>query len=163
MSKLHRHVAEPTETDHTNFLALGDAPMMHGGVGRDTGAKQRGGSSKIEVGWNAQDEAFIDDDALGVAAIGHASEMLVRRVEGEDHVRAELLEASLALWAGAVRIDHAADRGEIAGLVLGNRRADLGDTADDLMTGDNRVIRCHELAPLVADRMEIGVGDATEE
>src|SRR5437762_3736755 len=113
MSKLHRHVAEPTETDHTNFLALGDAPMMQGGVGRDTGAKQRGGSSKIEVGWNAQDEAFIDDDALGVAAIGHASEMLVRRVEGEDHVRAELLKASLAPWAGAIRIDHAADRGEI--------------------------------------------------
>src|SRR5439155_5504650 len=31
------------------------------------------------------------------------------------------------------------------------------------MTGDNRVIRGHELAPLVADRMEIGMADAAEE
>src|SRR5437660_1817658 len=106
---------------------------------------------------------FIDNDAFGVAAVGHASEMLVRRIEGKNHVRAELLETSLALCAGAVRIDHAADRGEIPGLVLGNCRADLDNTADDLVTGNNRIIRGHELAPLVADRMEIGVADAAEE
>src|SRR5438093_9459139 len=106
---------------------------------------------------------FIDNDAFGVAAIGHASEMLVRRVESENHVRAEHLEAGLALWAGAVRVDHAADRGEIAGFVLGNCRADLGHATDDLMTGDNRIIRRHELAPLVPDRMEIGVTNAAEE
>ena len=94
---------------------------------------------------------FIDDDAFGVATVGNTSEMLVRRVEGEDHVRAELFKASFAVRAGSVRVDHAADRSEIPGLVLGNRRADLGDTADDLMAGNNRVIRGHELAPLVAD------------
>src|SRR5439155_26782530 len=99
----------------------------------------------------------------GVAAVGHASEVLVRGVEGEDHVRAELLEPSLALWAGTVRIDHAADRSEIPGLVLFNCRADFGHTTDDLMTGDNRVIRGHELAPLVADRMHIGVAYATND
>src|SRR5947209_1875495 len=48
-------------------------------------------------------------------------------------------------------------------VVLGNCRADLGYTADDLVAGNNRVIRGHELAPLVADRMEIGVADAAEE
>src|SRR5213594_733086 len=106
---------------------------------------------------------FIDNDAFGVAAIGHASEMLVRRVESENHVRAEHLEAGLALWAGAVRVDHAADRGEIARFVLGDCRADLGHAADDLVTGNNWIIRGHELAPLVADRMEIGVADAAEE
>src|SRR5438309_6630243 len=106
---------------------------------------------------------FIDNDAFGVAAVGHASEMLVRRIEGENHVRAELLQTSLALCAGAVRIDHAADRGEIAGLVLGDCRPDLDNTADDLVTGNNRIIRGHELAPLVPDRMEIGVADAAEE
>ena len=31
------------------------------------------------------------------------------------------------------------------------------------MAGDNRIIRGHELAPLVADRMEIGVADAAEQ
>src|SRR5207245_799872 len=108
-------------------------------------------------------EVFIDDDAFGVAAVSKTSKVFVRRVEGENHVRAELLEASLALCAGAVRVDHATDRGEIAGFVLGNCRADLGHTADDLVAGNNRVIRGHELAPLVADRMEIGVADAAKE
>ena len=61
------------------------------------------------------------------------------RVVGEGHVRAELLEASFALWAGSVRVDHKADCGEIARLVPGNCRAHLGDTADDLMARDNWV------------------------
>ena len=58
-------------------------------------------------------------------------------VVGEGQVRAELLKARLALGAGAVRVDQAADRGEVAGLELGDCRADLGDTADDLMAGNN--------------------------
>src|SRR6266581_9032532 len=123
MSKLYRHVAQSAETDHANFLALRDAPMMHGRVGRDPGAKQRRGCGEIEVGGKAQNEAFIDNDALGVAAVGHASKVLVWRVEGENHVRAELLKASRALRAGAVRVDHAADRGEVARFVLRDLRA----------------------------------------
>src|SRR5438874_8403556 len=163
MSKFHGHVTESAETDHANFFALGHAPVMHRRVGRDPGAEQRRGSGEIEVGRKTQNKMFIDDDAFGVAAVGHASEVLVRRIEGKNHVRAELLETSLALRAGAVRIDHAADRGEIPGLVLGDCRPDLGHTTDDLVAGDNRVIRGHELAPLVPDRMEIGVADAAEE
>src|SRR5438445_9986195 len=163
MSKFYCHVAQSAETDHANFLALGDAPVMHRRVGRDAGAEQRCGCGGIEVGGDTQNEMFVDDDAFGVAAVGNASEVLVRRVEGEDHVRAELFKASFAVRAGSVRVDHAADRGNVPGLVLGNRRADFGDTADDLMAGNNRVIRGHELAPLVADRMEIGVADAAEE
>src|SRR5712692_158141 len=92
MRKFYRHVAQPAETDHANFLTLGDAPMMHRRVGRDAGAEQRRGCGEIEIGWNAQNEVLIDDDAFGVAAIGKTSEMLVRGIEGEDHVRAELLE-----------------------------------------------------------------------
>src|SRR2546427_1826684 len=99
VSKLHGHVAQSAEADHANFLALGDAPVMHRRVSRDPGAEQRRSCGKVEVGWEAQNEVFIDDDAFRVAAVGHASEVLVRRVESEDHVRAELLEAGLALWA----------------------------------------------------------------
>src|SRR6266496_558488 len=87
MSKFYRHVAESAETDHANFLALGDAPMMHRRVRRDPGAKQRRGCGEFEVGRNAQNEMFIDDDAFGVAAVGYASEMLVRRVEGRSEER----------------------------------------------------------------------------
>src|SRR6266496_4378164 len=123
MRKFYRHVAEPAETDHANFLALGHAPMMHGRVRCDPSTEQWRGCAEIEVGWNTQNKAFIDNDTFGVAAVGYASEMFVRRVEGKDHVRAELLEARLTLRAGAVRVDHAADRGEVARFVLRDPRA----------------------------------------
>src|SRR5207302_11281186 len=93
MSKLHRHVAQSAQTDHANLLALGDPPMMHGGVGRDTSAKQRRGCGEIEVGGNAQNEVFLDDNAFGVAAVGHASEVLVRSIKRESQVRRDLSAA----------------------------------------------------------------------
>ena len=105
----------------------------------------------------------VDDDAVGVAAVGDAAEVLVGEVVGEGHVRAELLEAGLALGAGAVGVDQAADRGEVAGLELGDRGADLGDAADDLMAGNAGVDGGHHAAPLVAGLVEIGVADAAEE
>src|SRR5574337_1098529 len=163
MNKLHAHVAQSAETDHANFLAPGDAPAAHGRVGCDPSAEERRGSGEIEVGGDAQDEAFVDDDAVGVATIGDASEVLVRGVEGEGHVRAELLKAPPALGAGAVRVDQATDRGEVAGLELGDRGADLGDPADDLMAGDAGIDSGHEAAPLVPDLVEIGVADSAEE
>ena len=61
---------------------------------------------------------FIDDDALGIATIGNAAEVFVRRIESERHVWAELLEVTFAVRAGAVGIDHATHRDEIAWLVL---------------------------------------------
>ena len=110
VGELHAHVAQPAETDHADLLALGDAPVAHRRVGRDPGAEERRGSGEIEVGRDAQDEVLVDDDAVGVAAVGDAAEVLVRGVVGEGHVRAELLEAGLAVRAGAVGVDHAADR-----------------------------------------------------
>src|SRR2546426_11069854 len=108
-------MAQSAKTDHANFLALRDAPVMHRGVGRDPGAEQWRSSGETELGWDAQDEAFIDNNAVGVATVGDASKMLVRRVEGQDHVRAELFKASFAVRAGSVRVDHATHRGKIAG------------------------------------------------
>src|SRR3989454_11295213 len=103
-------------TDHANFLALCDAPVAHGRVCRDSSAEERRGSGEVQVGWDAQDEAFVDDDAVGVATVGHTSEVLVRGVEGECQVWAELLKASTALRTCAVGVHEAADRGKVAGL-----------------------------------------------
>src|SRR5215211_1769647 len=132
MSKFHAHVAQSPETDHANFFTRGDAPMAHGRVGGDPSAEERCGSSEIEVRRDAHDKAFVHDDAVGVATISHASEVLVREVISEGQVAAELLKASLALGAGSVGVDHAADRGEVAGLELRDCGADFSDTADDL-------------------------------
>ena len=89
--------------------------------------------------------------------------MLVREVVREGHVPAELLKASLALGAGPVGVDHAADRGDVSKLVLGDCRAHLRDTADDLVAWDAGGDSGHDPAPLVTDLMEIGVADAAEE
>ena len=105
---------------------------------------------------------FIDDDAIGIAAIGDAAEVFVRRIESERHVWAELFEVTFAILAGAVGVHHATNRGEIAWLVLRNSGTGLGYTADDLVTGNDWIVRRHELAPLVADRMKVGMADTAK-
>ena len=94
---------------------------------------------------------FIDHNAIGIATIGDSAKMFVRRIESERHVWAELLEVTFAIWAGAVGVDHATNRDEIAWLVLGNGRTNLGYTANDLVTRNDRIVRRHELAPFVAN------------
>jgi hypothetical protein len=104
-----------------------------------------------------------DDDAVGVAAIRHAAAVLVREVVGEGEVRAELLEAGLALWTSAVRVHQAAHRGQVAGLELGNCGPNLGDAADNLVPRNAWIDGRHHAAPLIARLVKIGVADAAEE
>src|ERR1039457_5296366 len=89
MCKLRAHVTQPAETDHANLLAFGDAPVAHGRICCDASAEERCGPGEIEVGGDSQNEVFIDDDAIGVATVGDASEVLVRGVEGERQVGKE--------------------------------------------------------------------------
>ena len=146
------------------FLPLVDAPVAQRRVGRDAGAEQRRGAGEVEVGRDAQDEVLVHDDAVGVAAVGDRRRLvLVRRVVGERHVRAELLEPGLAVGAGAVGIDQAADAGEVAGLEFGDGRSHLGDPADDLVARHARVNGRHDVVPLVAGLVKVGVADAAEE
>src|SRR5437762_1081238 len=86
--------------------------------------------------------------------------MLVGRVVGEGHVWAELFEPSLALGADTVGVNHAAHCREVAKLELGDCGADLGDAADDLVSGDAGVDSRHHAAPFVARLVEIGVTNA---
>src|SRR5262249_1777009 len=93
MGKLHTHVTESAETDDANFFAFCRTTVAHGRVSSDPGTEERRGAGEAEIRWNAQNEAFIDYDGIGVAAIGDASEMLVGEVVGERHVWTELFEA----------------------------------------------------------------------
>src|SRR5438034_554194 len=86
--------------------------------------------------------------------------MLVGRVVGEGHVWAELFEPSLALGADTVGVNHAAHCREVAKLELGDCGADLGDAADDLVSGDAGVDSRHHATPFVARLVEIGVTNA---
>ena len=124
---------------------------------------KRRGSGEVEVRGNMEHEPLVDHDAVRVAAVGDAAEMLVGEVVSEGQVGAELLEARLALRAGAVGVHQAADRGEVAGLELGDGGADLGDAADDLVAGDAGIDSGHDFAPLIAHLVQIGVADAAVE
>src|SRR5579863_5246816 len=162
MSKLDTHMAEPTQTDDANLLALGNTPAAHGRVGCDASA-ERCGPGETKVRWDSQDKVLIDDDTIGIATVGYASEMLVWRVEGERKIRAKVLKPGLTPGTGAIGIDQAAYRGEVTRLEFGNCRADFGDTPDDLMARNNWVDSGHELAPLVTDCMDIRMADAAKQ
>src|SRR6185437_14998455 len=119
MCKLHAHVAQSAQAHNPDLLALGHAPVTHRGVGCDPRAEKRCHTREIEVVWNVEHEALINDDAVRVSAVSDAPEMLVRKVVGENKVRAELFLAGLTLGTGAVGVDHAADRRKVAGLEPG--------------------------------------------
>ena len=163
MSKLHGHVAQPAQPDHANLPALGDTPAAHGRVSRDSSAEQGSRPSKIEVGRDTQDEPLVHDNAVGVAAIGDTSEVLVRHIKGECEVRAALLKASPALGARAVGVNQTAHCGKVAGLKSGDGGANLGHAADNLMARNDGVNSGHEFAPLITHRMKIGVANAAEQ
>jgi hypothetical protein len=104
---------------------------------------------------------LFDDNTVRIAAIGDASKVRVWRVIRERYMRAELLETGLALGAVAVGVNQAADCSKVAGLELGYCRADVGDTADDLMSGNAWIDSGHR-TPLVTDLVEVRVADTAE-
>jgi len=76
-------------------------------------------------------------------------------------VRAELLKAGLALAAVAVGVNQTADCSKVARLELGDCGTDLGDTTDNLMSG-NAWIDSGHATPLVTDLMEIRVANTAK-
>src|SRR3954464_4081739 len=159
MRELYRHMTQPAETDYPNFLAFAHFPAAHRRVGCDSGTQQRRRPGQRKVRGNAQHESLVHDDAVGVAAIGHTSEVLVGGIKSQRQVRAELLEASPALGTRTVRVDHAPDRRDVTFLEFSNRTADVCDTAYDFMSRNNRVHRGIEFAPLISYRVKIRVAD----
>src|SRR5438477_12323333 len=99
---------------------------------------------------------FVDHNAFGVATISDPSGLvLVRRVEGERHVRTELLEPAFALWARAIGINQTADSSKVAGPEIRQIRADLSEKAVDLMPRHNRVYSRHEFSHFDENRIVI--------
>ena len=70
MGELHAHVTESAEADDADFLARAGAPVFQRGIERDARAQQRRDGREVELVRNVQDEFFVDDDALGIAAVG---------------------------------------------------------------------------------------------
>ena len=69
VGKLDAHVPETTEAHDAGFLARADVPVAQGGPGCDPGAEEGGGGCRIKFPGDLQNEALIDHDPVGVAAV----------------------------------------------------------------------------------------------
>jgi hypothetical protein len=76
-------------------------------------------------------------------------------------VRAELLKAGSTLRAITVRVNHATYCSKVAGLELCNCGADLGDTTNNLMSG-NAWIDSRYRTPLTTDGVKVRVAYTAE-
>jgi hypothetical protein len=93
---------------------------------------------------------LFDYNTVRIAAIGDASKVPIWRVIGEGYVWAELLESILALVAVTIGVNHAANCSNIVWLESGDCGANLGDTANDLMSRNAWIYSRHH-TPLISD------------
>jgi hypothetical protein len=75
-------VTEASKPNDADFLALSYSPVMEGREGRDASAQKRCDACEIEIRWDFEYEALVDDDAVRVAAIGNATGVFVGEVVG---------------------------------------------------------------------------------
>ncbi|MFT3765446.1 MAG: hypothetical protein QM820_08030 [Minicystis sp.] len=160
-AQLHRHVPEAAEPEHRHAMTLADVPAPERRVRGDARAEQRRDARERALVGDAQDEALVDDDLRGVAAVGRRLAVALHAVVGPDPaVLAILLQALLAGRADAARVDQAADTGVVAGLELGHLGAHPLDAADDLVAWHHGI---GGVRPLVADLMDVRVADSAVE
>jgi len=153
IGEFHSHVSQPAKADDTDLLALPYLPMTERRVSRDPRAKQRCHRRQVEVFGDLQHEAFVDYDAIGVAAVGNPAQFLVLAVISEDgEMLAELLVARQAACAGAARIHHTTNRRHIAFLEFFDFASGLHDSADDLVA---RYARINSIVPFVTNLVQI--------
>jgi hypothetical protein len=113
-------MTQAPESYHTNLFPFGDSPVTHWGVCCDPCTQERSSSCKIQIGRNTQNKVLFDYNAVRIATIGYASNVLIWRVVGEGRIRTELFETRLTLGAVAVRINQASDCSKVAKPEFGN-------------------------------------------
>src|SRR5689334_3946183 len=101
---------QAAESDNPQAVPFADAPMPKRGIGRNAGAQQRRGTFGGQPLGNPQDVAFIDDDLIGIAAIGRCVTVLLLTVVGPDALSlAILLKPAAARSAFSTGVDKASD------------------------------------------------------
>ena len=103
---------------------------------------------------------MINNNALGVSAIGHVTCMRIFTIVSEDQLFAELLEIRSAIFANAIGIDHASDRSQVALFKFLYGAPDFGNAPDDLVARHARV-GCP--VPFIACDVQIGMANATKQ
>src|ERR1051325_4931487 len=117
-TKLHRHVTESSQSDHADLFIFANPPVAHRRICSNPRTEERRCSGNIQIRRYTQNEMFVNDNATGIAPVGDAAEVFVRRIESQCHVWAELFEVAFAILTGSIGVDHTADGDKIAWLVL---------------------------------------------
>ena len=160
MGEFHAHVAEPAQAHNADLLALADLVVAEGGIGGDTGTQQGSAGGQIEISRHPQHEGFVHDHMIGIAAVGHATEVFVRGVVGEDGATlAELFKSVAAVFATAAGIHHAADCGEITFLKMFDLGTGFDDAPDNLVAEHAGIGRA---TPLIAADVQIRVANTAK-
>src|SRR5690606_1506253 len=95
---------------------------------------------------------------LGVAALGRfAGESIAPGVGAGIALPTELLFALVALVALLATVDHTAHGDVITDFVVGDPGADVGDSADNLVAGSDRVVAS---APIITRGVQIRMANA---
>ena len=94
------------------------------GVERDPGTQQGRAGIERQIIGHAQHVIFVDDDPVGITAVGRRA-FFVAAVVGPDRLHAAvLLQASLALRASAAGVNEAADAHFVTHLIFRDFVAD---------------------------------------
>src|SRR6201993_81694 len=160
MRQFDTHVSQPSQTDNGNLFPGARLPMAQGRVERDAGTEQRCAGVEWQIGGHAQHIILVDDDSVGVTAVGRGA-FFVPSVVGPHRLHAAVLfKAALTLRAGTARVDKATDTHFVAHFIFGHAVADGSYYAGDLVPrhhGEDRFFLV--VAPFVARLMNIGMAN----
>ena len=158
LGDLHAHMSEAAHAEDGNARAGTHLIVLQRRVGGDTGAQEGRAGRKIQFGRDAEREVLAHGEAPRVAA-GRRVTVSVGAVgpQGARRRRAPLLVAGFAHLADTAGADHAAHPHAVPHLEGGHAGADLGDGADELVAGHERV---GHGTPLASGGVDVGVADA---
>src|SRR6059058_699362 len=105
---------------------------------------------------NPKHEILIDYDARRVSTVSNATGVFILAAISQNHSVTELLQPFFAIRARPARVDHAADRDQIAFFECLHLATGFHHTTDDLMSGHARV---RSESPLISGNMQIRVAD----
>ena len=151
-------MSEAAHAEHRHARAGTHLIVLQRRVGGDTGAQEGRAGRKIQFGRDVQREVLAHGEAARVAA-GRRVTVSVGAVgpQGARRRRAPLLVAGFAHLTRTAGADQAAYAHAVPHLERGDAGADLGDGADELVTGHERV---DNGTPLASGTVNVGVADA---
>ena len=158
LGDLYAHVPKATHAEDGDARAGAHLIVPERRVGGDAGAQEGCASGEVERLRDVEGEVLAHGETARVAA-GRRVAVGVGAVgpQGARRRCAPLLVVGFAHLAGAAGADHAAHAHAIPHLELGDAGADLGDGADELVAGHERV---GHGTPLASGGVDVGVADA---